>query len=531
MTGAPTRPASPLSIPIFRAFWIAMVFSNIGTYAHDVAVGWVMTGLTTSPVLVTSIQVAATLPIFLLGVPAGALADIVNRRLLILRTQLFMLAVCVALAALTFFQLLNPWIILGATALLGIATALAMPGMQATIPDLVPGSALPGALALSSSSINISRAVGPALAAFVLGIAGPGVVFLFNALSFVGIITVLSAWKPAAPITTLPPESLFGALKVGFRYARYSATFRAVLWRVAFFVLPASGLWALMPLFSRVRLGASPTEYGLLMAALGAGALLGVALLPRVRRLCSQQAISVLGALGFGAGAAALSFLREPLFAGAVLLIAGVCWLLAMTTLNLSAQTELPTWVRARGLGANLMAFSGSMALGGLLWGGLAEWTGSHLSLRAAGGATVLLGLAGLAIPLRQPAPESLASTNTWPDPPAGRHVALDQGPVLVTVEYHVDASERGAFLAAISQLRLSRLREGAYRWSVHESVEPAGRFFESFELESWADHLRQHERVSKADAEVEQRVDAFNRGDGPPLVRHYVASQLPRES
>ncbi|MDX1972316.1 MAG: MFS transporter [Candidatus Sumerlaeia bacterium] len=519
----PEKPVAPLSIPIFRAFWIAMVFSQIGTNAHDVAIGWLMTEFTDSALVVTSIQIAATLPIFLLGVPAGALADIVDRRLLILRTQMFMFILCLALAGLAHFELLNPVLLLLFTALLAIATALATPGLQATVPDLVPSSSLPNALALGSSSVNIARAVGPAIAAVILGFSAPPFVFLFNGLSFLGIILVLYRWKPKAPLVKLPPESLFGAVRIGFRYTRNSPLFQKVLWRAILFVLPASAMWALLPLFARNHLSTSATTYGILMTMLGFGAILGVVFLPKLRKSLSQQALSLVGTIGLSSGVILLSFCQNWLHAGMVLVGLGVCWLLGMTTLNLAAQTELPSWVRARGLGIHLIVFAGSMALGGMIWGLMAESFGSMMALRISGLGGFLFAMAAILLPLRQPQPDSLAAAHPWPEPPVGRHIALEQGPVLVTVEYRIEEKDREAFLQAIMALKVARLRDGAYRWSLHEQVEQMGVFVESFELESWAEHIRQHERVTKADAQIEKVVDSFHRGESDPVVRHFV--------
>lgn len=520
---------SPLTLPVFRAFWLAMVFSHVGTFAHDVGAQWAMTELSPSPLLVTLIQVAGTLPVFLLGLPSGALADIVDRRRLVIAMQLAMCTVAAALGAAALAGSLTPAVILVATALLAVGTALSTPALQATLPELVPAPSLPGALALSSATINIARAVGPALGGIAVGMLGPGPVFLFNGASFLGLAFVLWRWRREASATRLPAESFLGAMNAGIRYTRHSPRFRAVLARVAAFVIPASGMWALLPVAARQDWQVAPSSYGLLLTALGAGALAATALLSPLRARLSLQSLTLAATAGFAVATAALSQVRSPLAAGALLFAAGVAWLLMMASLNLAAQTELPAWVKARGLAVNLLVFSGAMALGGFLWGLVAQ----RLSVSAALLGSGVSGLAGL-LPaafwkLRQPSPEEYRAAHPWPEPTLAREIVPDDGPVLVTVEYRIDPARRAEFLDAIATLPRARLRDGAYRWSLHEDLASEGLFLESFEVESWAEHLRQHDRVAEADAHAERAVDQFHLGPAAPPVRHLLAARVVR--
>src|SRR5213595_975028 len=420
---------------------------------HDTSAAWLMTGLAPSPLMVSLMQTATSLPFFLLALPAGALADIVDRRRLLLATQVWMLVAATALGVCTVLRLTGPWLLLSLTFGMGLGNALNAPAWQATTPDLVPRQELAGAVALGGISVNVARAIGPALGGLLVAALGPGWVFLLNAASFLGVVLVLARWQHEVPRSRLPPEDVPGAMRAGVRYVRHSAPFHAVLARTAAFVVPASALWALLPLFARRGLGLSATGYGLLLGCLGAGAIAGAAILPRVReRLTSDRLVL--------AGAAVV--------AGGGLFVGGMAWMGAMSTLNVAAQNAVPAWVRARALAVGLLAVQGSMAVGSLLWGVVATHSDIPTAL-VAGAALLLVG----AVASRRFVLHGLSNLDLRPDPrwslpETACQLDGDEGPVLVTLEYDVDPDRAEEFLRAVRRLEPVRRRDGAIRWSVY---------------------------------------------------------------
>src|SRR6266404_3537767 len=410
---------SPLRHPVFRALWLASCASNVGTWMHDASAAWLMTSLAPSPLMVSLMQTATTLPFFLLALPAGALADIVDRRQLLIATQVWMLVAATALGVVTVLGLVGPWILLAITFLIGLGNALNSPAWQAITFELVPRHELAGAVALSGVSINVARAVGPALGGVLVAAMGAGWVFLLNAASFLGVVAVLVRWRrEAATASRLPPEDVPGAMRAGVRYIRHAAPFRSVLIRTASFVVPAAALWALLPLYARHTLGLSATGYGLLLGCLGSGAIIGALVLPRLRDRLTSDHLVATATVGFAAASASVAAARVPVVAGAALFVGGVAWITAMSTLNVAAQNAVPAWVRSRALAVGMLAVQGGLAVGSLLWGVVAEHASIPVALVA--GAATLVG---------------------------------DEGPVLVTLEYQIDPADEDAFLRTVRHL------------------------------------------------------------------------------
>ncbi|TMB18969.1 MAG: MFS transporter [Deltaproteobacteria bacterium] len=522
----PSSAWSPLASPVFRALWLASCVSNVGTWMHDTSAAWLMTGLAPSPLMVSLMQTATSLPFFLLALPAGALADIVDRRRLLLVTQAWMLVAATALGVCTVAGLTGPWLLLSLTFCMGLGNALNAPAWQATIPDLVPRQELAGAVALGGISVNVARAIGPALGGLLVAALGPGWVFLLNAASFLGVVLVLARWQREVPRSRLPPEDVPGAMRAGVRYVRHSAPFRAVLARTAAFVVPASALWALLPLFARRGLELSATGYGLLLGCLGAGAIAGAAFLPRIRARLTSDRLVLAGTGLFAAVSAAVALARVPLVAGAGLVVGGMAWMGAMSTLNVAAQNAVPAWVRARALAVGLLAIQGSMAAGSLLWGVVA--THSDIPTALVAGAALLL--AG-AVASRRFELHGLSNLDLRPDPrwslpQTAYELDGDEGPVLVTLEYDVDPDQAEEFLRAVRRLEPVRRRDGAIRWNVYRDTADASRWLEVFVVESWIEHLRQHERVTAGDRVLLEAAARFHRGADGPLVRHHIAGR-----
>ncbi|MFD2651391.1 MFS transporter [Brucella rhizosphaerae] len=517
----PTK--SPLTYPVFRALWIATIISNIGTWMNDVGSAWLMTSLSPSPLLVALVQAATTLPMFLLALPAGALADIVDRRRMLLASQLLGLAAAATLALLTFSDLTTPWVLLAGTFVLGISAALSAPVFQAIVPELVDSPALPDAIALNSLGINISRAIGPALGGVIVAIAGTPAVYALNAVSVIAVLAVLFVWKRQPNVNSLPPEHFFGALKAGYRYARHSPAMRLVLIRAFSFFLFGSALWAMLPLVGRRGLGLDAAGYGALLGAMGVGAVLGAVLLKRLRKTIDANTISIWATCLFALATLMLALVPNAWFAGAVMFVAGLAWIGMLTSLNVAAQMAAPGWVKARALAVYLLVFQGAMTGGSILWGTLATNANvaTALSIAAVGLASTVL-LARI-WQLPKDTAVDLAPSNHWTEPVLATPPKGDQGPVLIEIEYRVDPVRQADFIAALRHFSSVRQRDGAIRWDVWEDVADPGKVVEAFIVESWLEHQRQHKRVTHTDQIDQKTLHAFHVGDEGPVVRHFL--------
>lgn len=523
MTTSPAS-ASPLASPMFRALWIATIVSNIGTWMHDVGAGWLMTSLSPDPLMVALVQAATTFPMFVLALPAGALADIVDRRRLLIGAQLFGLVAAAALAAITLAGFTTAWILLLFTAAIAIGAAFSAPAFQAIVPELVPQPALQQAVALNSLGINIARAIGPALGGVIIAASGPGAVFAVNAVSVVGVLTVLARWRRVAAARHLPAEHMVGAMRAGLRYAMRAPELQVVLVRSVGFFLFASGLWALLPIIARRDLGLGPAGYGGLLTFLGLGAIAGAMLMPKLRGRLGANAITLAASILLAVAMAGLSLATDFWTASAALFVGGLAWIAMMASLNGGAQATSPGWVKARALAIYLLVFQGSMAAGSTLWGSVASSIGVPATLLAAAALLVVASLIlAWRFPLGAASALDLAPSAHWPAPLVDGEVEHDSGPVLVTVEYQIDPAKVVEFFAAMHDMRRIRRRDGAIHWGVYEDTTRPGTVIESFTVESWLEHLRQHDRVTNADRVQQEALRAFQAGDTPPVVRHFV--------
>jgi len=510
--------------PLFRALWIADVTSNVGTWMHDAAAAWLMTLLAPSPLMVSLVQAATTLPLFLLALPAGALADVLDRRRILLVAQVWMFLAIALLGVLTITGVVQPWMLLVITLAIGAGSAIDLPAWQAIIPETVPREELPASVGLGTVAINIARAVGPAIAGVIIVVGGPGPVFLINAVSVVAVFFVLWRWRRESHRATLPAERLASAMRAGVRYVRHAPALRTVVVRTAAFVGFASALWALLPLVAKTSLGRGPVAYGALVGSLGLGGLLGAALLPTWRRRWSTDAITAWATVAFTVGSLALAWVTNFAILLGAMVIAGGGWLTILSSVILAAQQGAAEWVRGRALAMSTLTLFGSMALGAVLWGVVANRLTITWALTAAS-AGLLLGL-GLIPRFRLAAAEGLdlAPSRDWEDPVVAEDVAADAGPVLVTVEYTVEPAQRGAFAAAMRRLlKPIRLRDGAVFWELFVDSANPNRCLECFLVESWSEHLRQHDRGTKSDRDVEGTIRTFYVG-GDERTTHYVA-------
>jgi predicted MFS family arabinose efflux permease len=503
---------------------MAAVVSNIGTWMHDVGAVWLMTSLAPSPIMVALMQTATSLPFFLLALPAGALADIVDRRRLLLLIQGWMLIAAALLGVLTLMGAITSWLLLAFTFALGLGAAMTTPAWQAITPELVSHEEVPAAVALSGVGINLARAIGPALGGLIVAAAGSQAVFWLNAASFVGVMLVLYRWQRTPRQSALPAEHVLGAMRAGVRYVWHAPAMRAVLMRAGLFILCGSAVWALLPLVARRELGLDALGYGGLLGSMGAGAIAGAFVLPKVRQRVVVDRLVAGATVVFAVVTLALVSLRELWGLWVVMFAGGVAWIALMSSFNVAAQAAVPPWVRARGLAVYLLVFQGGMAAGSVLWGAVAARLGIPVALIAAG-AGLLLGLLA-AKRYRLVSGEALDLTPSlhWPQPTVIVEPSAEHGPVLVVVEYHIDPAQAADFARAMQEVRLERLRDGAMRWDLFQDPADPQRYVETVLVESWVEHLRQHERVTLADRGAEARARALHIGPTPPTVLHLIA-------
>ncbi len=511
----------------FALLWVATLISNIGTWMHDVGAGWLMTTLNPSPAIVVLVQAATTAPIFLFALFAGALADRVDRRRFLLLVNLVLAGITGAMAALTAAGAMTPTLLLAFTFAIGTGAALMAPAWQAVVPSLVPRESLQPAIALNSMGINIARAIGPALAGLLISAVALSAPFVVNAASYLVIIAALLMWKPeAGPTKTLPPEPLFGAMATGLRHVSRNGALKATLLRSFGFFTFASAYWALLPLVARGLDGGGAEIYGVLLAAIGGGAVAGALALPTIRERIDANRLVAAGTLITAAAMAFLGLATSATMALLAAVLGGLGWITVLTSLNVSAQTALPNWVRARGLAITLMVFFGCMSAGSAAWGQVATATSISTALLIAAAGAVLAIPFTWGAKLGQGEAIDLSPAMSWPEPVVAQDLdaAPDRGPVMVTIRYRIDQADTPAFLAAMHELSDERYRDGAHDWGVYQDAAHPSAWIEWFFLPSWAEHLRQHERTTKHDQDVHARAREFHRGAEPPEVSHLLA-------
>jgi MFS family permease len=527
---SPPNDASPLSPFRHRTFtvlWLATVVSNIGAWMQNAAAGWLMTGLDPDPFIVSLVQVATSLPMFLFALAGGALADIVDRRHLLIAVQSTVAALVAGFGLLVWLGHVTPALLLAFSFLAGTAAALIAPAWMSIVPQLVPRQHLQPAVALNGVAINVSRAVGPALAGLIIVAWGLAAPFWLNALSTLGVIAALIWWRPPADTAArhLPAERFGRAIRAGLRHARHNPHLRATLIRAAGFFIFASAYWALLPLVARDQVAGDPKLYGLLLGAIGAGAVAGAFTLPFVQRRFGADMPAWAGTVGTAIAMVLYGLAHQPATALAASIVAGVSWIAVLSALNVSAQVALPGWVRGRGLSIFSTVMFGGLAFGSALWGKVAALTSLPVAhFIAAAGALIALPLLWR-WKLQTGAGVDFTPSMHWPQPTVSHDIESDRGPVLVTIEYHIDPADRGAFVDAILQLAPERRRNGAFEWGLYEDTAQAGRFLETFLLDSWMEHLRQHERVTEADRTRQEAVNRFQT-QGAPKVTHLIASE-----
>ncbi|MEO8722257.1 MAG: MFS transporter [Sphingobium sp.] len=525
---APERKVfAPLNIPIFRAIWIASMASNIGGLIQSVGASWMMTSLTRSPALVALVQASTTLPIVLLSLMAGALADNHDRRKIMLAAQIFMLAVSVLLSLCTYLGLLSPWLLLSFTFLIGIGTALHAPAWQASVGDMVPREVLPGAITLNGMGFNVARSFGPALGGAIVAAAGAAAAFFVNAVSYIGLIVVLARWHPPVHEQTLPPEPIGVAMGAGLRYVAMSPDIRSVLIRAAFFGLAASAIPALMPLVARHIIAGGAFTYGLLLGSFGTGAVLGVLGGARVRHLMSNEALVGLATAALGIGSIAIGLSHNLILTFVALLIAGSGWVLALSTFNVTVQMASPRWVVGRALALYQMSAFGGMALGSWLCGELAALHGISGALLIAGGVQLSGILLGRFLPIPPANALDMNPLSQWHEPRIAIELEPRSGPIVITLDYRIAPENIDLFLAEMAERRRIRLRDGARHWTLLRDLEIEDMWIERYHVATWNEYIRHNERRTQADAASYDRIRALQR-EGVEIVAHRRIERQP---
>jgi MFS family permease len=525
---SPFSALAPLRHPAFRRLWAASVVSNSGAWMHDVATAWLMTSMTSSPLMVSLIQAAESIPVFLLALPGGALADVVDRRRMLMFTQVWMAVAATTLGVLAIWGFVSPWILLGFALLMGIGNALNTPVWQSSLPEIVGREQLPAAITLNGIGFNLSRLIGPAIGGVLVAAVGSGPVFVINGASFMAVLAAVYLWRRSSVETTSPPERMAGAIVSGLRYVRHSAALHLVFWRSGVFVFFSSALWALLPLLARRDLGAHSAGYGLLIGCLGAGASGMALLLPSLRARFRTDSIVVWAELIFAGCLAMLGVVRSLPQGCVIMLVAGTVWITLQSTFNTAAQSVVPAWVRGRAISLYQVVFQGGTILGALTWGAAAQRAGvrSALLMTAAGLAIAAVVTVRFSL---SAAEEDLDTTPrpVWDEPVVATNHDPERGHVVVLIEYRVPERDQAAFGARMAARSVAKRRDGASDWGLYRDTADPVRVVEMVTVESWAEHLRQHERTTSADMEEEREVRTLHADERPPVIRHLVALRL----
>jgi MFS family permease len=514
----------------FMVILIATSLSSVGLAMFDTGSAWLMTSLNPSPRLVSAVQVATTLPFFLLTLPAGALSDVVDPRRLLIVAELIVTAISIAFAAAVSLGPADPLSLLGTSFLMGAGGALAAPAWMLITPILVPRSDLDSAIAIDTASYNVARAIGPAIAGYAIARLSIAIPFWGCCLGNLALLAALVWWRaPRRPKETLPTERLISAMTTGVRYVRYSREMDATLIRAIAFFPFASAYLALLPLVARSQGGDGAEIYGQLMAAIGVGSIVATFALGWLKTRLGANGQVALGVLGTVVSLCLLAASHEPVLAFIASFFSGAASIIVLTAFFVSAQVALPQWVRGRGLAIFLTVYFGALTLGSAVWGEVATAKGVPFALYAAGAATLI----GLALTwgwkLQTSEADDLTPSMRWRAPCFANRVADDEGPILAVIEYLIDPSETAAFLAVMQDVSLERRRDGAYAWHMFEDPIEPGKMVETFLIHSLLELRYREARVTKADAIIEDRAAQFLKA--PKETRYLVGAQRQRRS
>lgn len=510
----------------FRSLWLATLASNLGGLIQAVGAGWLMATISTSSDMVALVQAATTLPIMIFSLASGALADSFDRRSIMLVAQTLMMVVSLALAVFAFTDFMSPWLLLTFTFLIGCGTALHNPSWQASMGDIVPREDLPAAVTLNSMGFNLMRSVGPAVGGMIVAIAGAAAAFVVNALSYIALIRALALWKPERAPRVLPREPFGTAISAGLRYVAMSPNLLKVLFRSFMFGLAAISVLALLPLVARDLVQGGAFTYGILLGCFGVGAIGGALLNGHIRESWRNEAIVRASFLGFAVSVALLGISRNFWFSCLALLPAGACWVMALSLFNVTVQLSTPRWVVGRALALYQTATFGGMAAGSWLWGVVAEAYGTDQGLIVSGIVLVIGALIGLRYTLPEFGTLNLDPLDRFSEPALRLDLRSRSGPIMIMIDYEIAQQDVGTFLEAMADRRRIRIRDGARQWSLLRNLENPRIWTETYHVPTWVEYVRHHQRRTKADAAVVDRLQALHRGSEPPRVHRMIERQ-----
>jgi MFS family permease len=517
---------APLRHSHFRNFWIANVVSNFGGLIQGVGAAWLMTSITSSETMVALVQASTALPIMAFSLAAGAIADNFDRRKVMLLAQAFMLGVSALLTLTEFLGWVTPWVLLVFTFLIGCGTALNNPSWQASVGDLVPRSDIAGAVSLNSISFNVVRSVGPAAGGALVAFGGAVMSFAANTASYVPLISVLLRWKKAATATPLPREAFARSLVDGIRYVSMSPNLMRLFTRGFMFGVSAVALPALLPLIARHTLGGGPVTYGVLLGGFGIGAVMGAMFNAPLRQRLPNEMIVRLAFLSFAISQLIIGMSGKVAVVALASALAGACWAIALSLFNTIVQLSTPRWVVGRAISFHQTATFGGMAVGGWIWGQIAERQSIEHALLIAAATMVLGAVAGLALPMPPSQSLDLDPLDSFREPALQLDVRPRSGPIAIQVHYEIRDEDLPEFLKAMTERRRIRIRDGAKSWALMRDLESPKLWIETYHTPTWVDYVRHNKRRTKADAESQARLRALHQGDRPPRVQRLIERQ-----
>lgn len=519
--GSPGGAFAPLRERTFRRIWTASLFSNFGQLFLGVGAAWEMTRLTSSAEMVALVQSAMMLPLVVVTLPAGAIADMFDRRRIAMSGLAFS-AVCAAmLAAIAFLDLVTGAMLLLFCALIGAGVALYSPSWQASIPEQVSRGHLPAAVALGTISYNVARSFGPALGGLIVVAYGARAVFGMTALLYLPLFFAFFLWQRRHVPSRLPPERMDRAMLGGARYALHAPAIRTALLRVFAFGLSTATASALAPLIARDMLRGDAATYGLLLGAQGVGAVTGALFVSRIREMISTEWAVRLFAIGTGAALAVIGFSHEAMLTCAAFLVVGACNILTIAMINVTVQLSAPRWVTARALSLFSSAITAGIGIGAWVWGQVAQQTGVGHALLVSGMAVGATALLGLVLPIAREGASGTSEIPLGNEPEVGMALTLRSGPVVIEVDYDVDPAHARDFYAAMMKMQSMRKRNGGFAWSIARDIADPALWTERYHCPTWGDYLRLRDRFTEADLAVQAAADAFHRrGEGSRVRR-----------
>jgi len=514
--------AAPLRHGVFRRIWLASLLSNLGLMIQSVGAAWAMTQMTSSADKVALVQTALMLPIMLIAMPAGAVADMYDRRKVSLVSLVIALAGATMLTVLTWLQMLSPNLLLAFCFIIGSGMALFGPAWQASVSEQVPAETLPSAVALNGISYNIARSFGPAIGGIVVAAAGAVAAFATNALCYLPLLAVLFLWRRSSEPSRLPPERLTRAMVSGFRYLANSPSIRIVLGRTLVTGIAGGSISALMPLVAKDLLHGGAEIYGIMLGAFGMGAVIGALTIGEVRRRMRAEVAVRMCALVMGVAIVAVATSKLAVITAAALVVAGAVWMLAVALFNIGVQLSAPRWVAGRSLAAFQASIAGGIAIGSWIWGHLADLVGVEGALIVSG--VTMLASPILALWMRMPPVGGRdEAADLLEDPEVQLPLTGRSGPIIVEIEYRVDLNRARTFYRLMQMVQLSRKRNGAYGWSIARDIADPQLWTERYHCPTWYDYLRQRNRATQSERNLHRRAMKFHRGPEPIKIRRML--------